>query len=242
VIAAFTRVLIGADRKDLAGLLAIIEDRRLISRAVGAHRHDLLALGHVALAGLNKFEVPRRRSRVALAEFVAYDEAEFGDMPDHWHITFLAFVCVMRLALLGHDLRRVDVERVRCAIFARQQAAKNAAVHTLQTRQAAAFLPAHAPQPIARGVAARHFLELKKRAQPFVVTQNPQVLQRPPAAGQHQNQRQDMSRRVVTRHAAGAGQFMIDQAANAHCSNIFANQRQPAMRGQCFVRRRQLER
>jgi hypothetical protein len=69
----------------------------------------------------------------------------------------------MRLALLDHDLRRVDVERVRCAIFARQQAAKNAAVHTLQTQQAAAFLPAHAPQPIARGVAARHFLELKKR-------------------------------------------------------------------------------
>jgi hypothetical protein len=65
------RVLICTDRKDLAGLLAIIEDRRLISRAVGAHRHDRLALGHVALAGLNKFEVPRRRSRVALAEFVA---------------------------------------------------------------------------------------------------------------------------------------------------------------------------
>jgi hypothetical protein len=133
----------------------------------------------------------------------------------------------MRLALLGYDLRRVDVECVRCAIFARQQAAKNAPVHTLQTRQAAVFLPAHAPQPIARGVAARHFLELKRCAHPFVVTQQPQVFQRPPAAGQHQNQRQDMSRRVVPRCAAGAGRFMIDQAANAHCSNIFANQRHP---------------
>jgi hypothetical protein len=79
-------------------------------------------------------------------------------------------------------------------------------------------------------------------SQPFVVSRHPQVLERPSAAGQHQNLRQDMSGTVITRRAAGAGQLMIDQAANAHCSNIFANQRQPAMRGQCFVRRRQLER
>jgi hypothetical protein len=70
----------------------------------------------------------------------------------------------MRLAFFSHDLRRVDVERVGRVIILPQQAAKDVAVHTLQTRQAVAFFPAHAPQPIARGVATRHFFELKKRA------------------------------------------------------------------------------
>ena len=138
----------------------------------------------------------------------------------------------MRLALLGYDLRRIDVERVRCAIFARQQAAKDAAVHALQTRQPIAFLRAHAAQPIAGGVATWHVFELKKRAQPYVATQHPQILQRPPAASQHQNQRQDISRRAVSRSAAGTGQLMVNQLANAHRAQIFSIKRQSAMRRQ----------
>ncbi len=163
---------------------------------------------------------------------MADDETQFGDMPDHWHVAFLALVGVMRLALLRHDLRRVDVERVGRSIVAPQQAAKDAAVHTLQARQTVIFFRAHAPQPIARGVAARHVIELKKRAQPLIVAQYAQIFQRPSAAAKHQNQRQDMSRRVVSRRAAGTGQFMVDQAANAHGAPIFAKQHHPAMRGQ----------
>jgi Tetracyclin repressor-like, C-terminal domain len=73
-----------------------------------------------------------------------------------------------------------------------------------------AFLPAHAPQPIARGVAARHFIQPKKRTQPFIATQHAQVFQRPSAARKHQNPRQDMNRRAVSGGAARSGQFMID--------------------------------
>ena len=121
-----------------------------------------------------------------------------------------------------------------------QQSTKDAAVYTLQSRRTIGlalvgaqclrvrFLRAHAPQPIARGVAARHVIELNKRTQPFVVAQNAQVLQRPSAASEHQNQRQDVSRWLISRGTAGTGQFMIDQVANAHRSQIFAKQRQPA--------------
>ena len=109
-------VLIGANSEDLAGLLAPVENRRLIRRAVGAHRRDFLALGHVALAGLHELEIARRRSRVSFAKLIAGDKAEFGDMPDHRHVALLAFVGVMRVAFLRHDLRRVDVECVGCAV------------------------------------------------------------------------------------------------------------------------------
>jgi hypothetical protein len=87
-------------------------------------------------------------------------------------------------------------------------------------------------QPIARGVAARHFIHVKKRTQPFIATQHAQIFQRPSAARKHQNQRQDMNRRAVSHSAARAGQFMIEQAANAHRSQIFAIERQPALRRQ----------
>jgi hypothetical protein len=86
-----------------------------------------------------------------------------------------------------------------------QQAAKDAAVYTFEPRQPTTFFGAHAPQPIAGGVVARHFLEFKKRAQPFIITQHPQVLQSPSAAGKHQNQLQEMSRRSVSGGAARTG-------------------------------------
>jgi hypothetical protein len=53
-----------------------------------------------------------------------------------------------------------------------------------------------------------------------------------PAADEHQNQRQDMNRWAVSGGAARTGQFMIDQTANAHRSQIFAIKRQPALRRQ----------
>jgi hypothetical protein len=45
-----------------------------------------------------------------------------------------------------------------------QQTAKDAAVHTLQTRQPIALFRAHALKPSAGGVAARHPLQSKKTA------------------------------------------------------------------------------
>jgi len=93
-------------------------------------------------------------------------------------------------------------------------------------------LRAYAPQPIARGVAARHVIELNKSAQSFVVPQNAQILQRPSTASEHENQRKNMSRGLVSRRAARTRQFMINHAGHAHRPQIFANKRQPAMRGQ----------
>jgi hypothetical protein len=82
----------------------------------------------------------------------------------------------------------------------------------------------------------------KKSAQPFVTAQYTQILQCPSAASEHQDQRQDMNRRAVARRAAGRRQFTVDQVANPETVQIFAEQRQPALRGQRFVRPRQLER
>jgi len=101
----------------------------------------------------------------------------------------------------------------------------------LQTRQPTAFFRTHAPQPIARGVAARHFIQAKKQTQPFVMAQNAQVFQRPSAAGEHQDERQDMSRRIIAGGAARTGQFKVDQATNAHRSQILAKQSQSPVRG-----------
>jgi hypothetical protein len=75
------------------------------------------------------------------------------------------------------------------------------------------FLSSPSSQPIACGVAARHFIQVKKRTQPVIATQRAQIPQRPPTAGEHRNQRQDMNRRAVSGGAARAGQFMIDQVA-----------------------------
>ena len=52
------RVLIRANREKLAGHFALVEDRRLIGRAVRANGHDPFALSHVAFAGSQKLEVP----------------------------------------------------------------------------------------------------------------------------------------------------------------------------------------
>jgi hypothetical protein len=163
---------------------------------------------------------------------MADDETCFRYMPHHRHVALLALVGDVRLTFCRHDLRRIDVERVAGAFTVAQQAAKDAAVHALQTRQPIAFLRAHAAQPIAGCVTTWHVFELKKRAQPYVATQHPQILQRPPAASQHQNQRQDMSRRAVSRSAAGTGQLMVNQLANAHRAQIFSIKRQSAMRRQ----------
>lgn len=177
---------------------------------------------------------------------MAGDEAQFGDVADHRHVAFLALVRVMRLAFIGGDLRRVDVERVVLAVVLPQQAAKHAAIAALQARLTFASLrpricPTHPPHPIARGVTARNVVELKKVAKPQVAAQYPQIFQTSPAAREHQNQRQDVSRRGVPRRAAGTRQFMADQGANAHSAQIFAEQRQPALRRQCFFSRRQFE-
>ncbi len=50
----------------------------------------------------------------------------------------------------------------------------------------------------------------------FVVSQNAQILQRPPTASKHENQRKNMSRGLVSRRAAGTRQLMINQLAHAH--------------------------
>lgn len=163
---------------------------------------------------------------------MADHKPKFGNMSDERHIALLALIGVARLAHLRDDLRRIDVERVSRAIILAQQAAKEAAVHPLQPRQSVTFFRAHATQPVADGVAARHFFELKQSAQPGVLAQDAQILQRPTAAREHQNLRYNMNRRGVSRRAAGTGQFVVDQAGNAHRPQIFAKQRQSAMRGQ----------
>ena len=237
------RVLIRANRENLAGHFAPVEDRRLIGRAVRANGHDPFALWHVAFAGLQKLEVPCRRRGVAFAKLMADHDAKFRDMPDHRHVALLALVGVMGLVLFRDDLRCVDIERVVDAFVAQQQTPKDAAVYVLQPDQATALFRADATQPITGRVAARHFIQLRKKsAQPFVTAQYTQILQCPSAASEHQDQRQDMKRRAVARRAAGRRQFTVDQAANPETVQIFAEQRQPALRGQRFLRPRQLER
>jgi hypothetical protein len=112
----------------------------------------------------------------------------------------------------------------------------------LQPSQSIVLFRADASQPIAGRVAARHLLQLKKMTQPFVTAQNTQILQCLSAASEHQDERQDMSRRAIARRAAGRRQFMIHQAANAESVQKFAKQRQPALGGQRFVRPSQIER
>ena len=102
------RVLIRANRENLAGHFAPVEDRRLIGRAVRANGHDPFALWHVAFAGLQKLEVPCRRRGVAFAKLMADHDAKFRDMPDHRHVALLALVGVMGLVLFRDDLRCVD--------------------------------------------------------------------------------------------------------------------------------------
>ena len=51
---------------------------------------DLLARRHVSFAGLQKFQVSRRRCGVAFAGFKAGDEAAFGDMPGQRDVAALA--------------------------------------------------------------------------------------------------------------------------------------------------------
>jgi hypothetical protein len=139
------RSLIGANRKNLAARLAIIEDRRLIGRTVSTHHCDLLALGQIARAGLQEFEVARRRGGVALAELVTRHNAEFGDVADHRHVAPLALIRSLRLAFFRHNLRRVDVERIVSALITPQHAAENTAMHPRQSRQATRFVDSHAP-------------------------------------------------------------------------------------------------
>jgi len=112
--------------------------------------------------------------------------------------------------------------------------AKDAAIHQPQSHRTIgfAFVSAHAPQPIAGSVATRHFSQSKEKTQPFVIAQHAQIFQRPSSARKYENTRHDMSRRAIPRSAAGAGQFMVDKAANAHRSQIFAKQRRPTVRRQ----------
>jgi hypothetical protein len=51
-----------------------------------------------------------------------------------------------------------------------------------------------------------------------------------------------MNRGAVARRAAGRRQFTVNKVANPETVQIFAKQRRPALRGQRFVRPRQLER
>ena len=85
-------------------------------------------------------------------------------------------------------------------------------------------------------------MEVKKRAQSFILAQYPQIFQRPAAAGEHQKQRQDMRRRAIAHGAPRARQFMVNQTAYPHRLQIFAKQRQPTLRRHDFLRRRKLER
>ena len=158
------RVLIRANRENLAGHFAPVEDRRLIGRAVRANGHDPFALWHVAFAGLQKLEVPCRRRGVAFAKLMADHDAKFRDMPDHRHVALLALVGVMGLVLFRDDLRCVDIERVVDAFVAQQQTPKDAAVYVLQPDQATALFRADATQPITGRVAARHFIQEEERA------------------------------------------------------------------------------
>jgi hypothetical protein len=72
---------------------------------------------------------------------------------------------------------------------------------------------AHTSHPIATGVAARHIIQA------------------------------DNTTRIRTRGAtcADTGQFMVDEASNAHRSQILAKQDLSRVRRQRFVARRQLE-
>ena len=118
---------------------------------------------------------------------MADHDAKFRDMPDHRHVALLALVGVTGLVLFRHDLGCVDIERVVDAFAAQQQTPKDAAVYVLQPDQATALFRAHASQPIAGRVAARHFIQLRKKsAQPFVTPQYTQILQCPSAASEHQ--------------------------------------------------------
>ena len=100
------------------------------------------------------------------------------------------------------------------AVVAQQQTSKDAAIYVLQPDQSTALFHADATQPITGRVAARHFIQLRKKSgQPFVTTQYRQILQCPPPASEHRDQRQDMNRRAVARRAAGRRQFTVDQRA-----------------------------
>ena len=71
--------------------------------------------------------------------------------------------------------------------FTRSNPAEPLLSLSLASKACAPILARHAPEPIARGVAARHVIELNKSAQPFVVPQNAQILQRPSTASKHEN-------------------------------------------------------
>jgi hypothetical protein len=93
-------------------VFAGIEDRRLIRRAIGPHRHNPLALGHLLLARADEFQIARRRRRVAFTEFLPDDQAILGQRTHQRHVAFLSLIGPLRRLLLGHDLRRTDVQRV----------------------------------------------------------------------------------------------------------------------------------
>jgi hypothetical protein len=163
-------------------------------------------------------------------------------MPHHRHVTLLALIAITSLTLFRHDLRRINVEREVRALVGAQQTAEHAAVYTLQPRQPSALVCAHASHPIATGVAARHFIQADNTTQSVVTAQNAQVLQRPPATSEHQDKRRDVRRRIIPGGTASTGQFMVDEASNAHRSQILVKQDQSRVRRQRFVARRQLER
>ena len=50
-----------------------------------------------------------------------------------------------------------------------------------------------------------------------------------------------MGRSGIACRTSGGWQFVVNQSGHPHASQIFAHQHQPAVRGECFVRYRQLE-
>jgi hypothetical protein len=146
------------------------------------------------------------------------------------------------LKLFGLDLP-AKVAEAKSVIEQRVEEVADYAKQLTQTAAVIAALSAVAAILAAMAVGVGLFALYRVIAESYGVTaQNAQVLQRPPATSEHQDKRRDVRRWIIPRGTASTGQFMVDEASDAHRSQILVKQDQSRVRRQRFVARRQLER
>lgn len=173
--------------KGLAGVIAVIEYVRLVSRRIQTHVVDRVAARHTRFAGFDEFEIPRGGGDVAFAEVVVNHHPSFGQMADHGHVTLFALVGEVCGALLGHDLRGIAVQRVPGDFELPEPRCDGALADAIQTGKPGART--RAAQPVAERIGAGQDVQLEQSSQRGVRFECAHILQRASAARQHQHQR-----------------------------------------------------
>jgi len=137
---------------------------------------------------------------------------------------------------LGLDERRVNVQREVLLIAAGKHPAYQVPVHLLKSLQVAGLT-----QPDPDGIGTGQPVIPAQLPQTIVPPKLPDVLQRPTAAAQHHDQRQDVLMKLEPADGAWSRQVPLDVHLHTQCQRRHMDQYQPGPAGDGIRSRIKLE-